>query len=100
VTEAERVALTMALDSGLPYVGLRGVNPDPNLLLYLPAGLARTADVVPLSLEENLLGLACASPDTDLEPIRSRFPRLALEVCLSGADEIRTARAAMSEAAP
>lgn len=99
MTESERIGLTLALDSGLPYVGLRGLDPDPNLLLYLPAALARTVDVVPVSLEENLLRLACASPDVDLDPIRSRYPRLALEVCLSGVDEIHAARANMSEAA-
>jgi hypothetical protein len=97
VSESERIALILALDSGLPYVGLRDLHPDPNLLLYLPAGVARTSDVIPLSLEDNMLRLACASPDADLEPIRSRFPRLALEVCLSGVDEIRALRAEMSE---
>lgn len=97
MNDSELTALTLALESGLPYVGLRGLNPDPNLLLYLPAALARTADIVPLSLEENMLRLACASPDADLAPVRSRFPRLALEVCLSGADEIRTLRATMGE---
>jgi MshEN domain len=99
VTESERIALTLALESGLPYEGLRDLHPDPNLLLYLPAALARTSDVVPLGLEENMLRLACASPDADLEPVRSRFPRLALEVCLSGVDEIRALRSAMSEVA-
>jgi hypothetical protein len=97
VTGSERIALTLALDSGLPYLGLRDLEADPNLLLYLPAALARTSEVVPLSLEENMLRLACASPDLDLEPIRSRFPRLALEVYLSGSEEIQARRAAMSE---
>jgi type II secretion system (T2SS) protein E len=99
MTESERTALALALDSGLPYVGLRDASPDPSLLVYLPAALARTADVVPLSLEDNMLELACASPDLDLDSIRSRFPRMALEVSLSGVDEIRNLRAAMSEAA-
>jgi hypothetical protein len=99
VTESERIALTLALESGLPYIGLSDVMPDPNLLLYVPAALARTSDIVPLSLEENLLRLACASLDADLEPIRARFPRLALEVSLSGVDEIRSVRAAMGEGA-
>ncbi len=98
MTESERIALTLALESGLPYEGLRDLHPDPNLLLYLPAAVARTSDVVPLGLEENMLRLACASPDVDLEQIRSRFPRLGLEVSLSGVDEIRVLRAAMSEA--
>lgn len=99
MNESERVALTLALDSGLPYVGLRDVAPDPGLLVYLPAALARTVEVVPLKLEDNMLQLACASPDIDLGEIRSRFPRMALEVTLSGVDEIRNVRAAMSEAA-
>jgi hypothetical protein len=99
MTESERIALTLALDSGLPYAGLRDVTPDPGLLVYLPAAVVRTADVVPLSLQDNMLQLACASPDVDLAEIRSRFPRMALEVSLSGVDEIRDVRAAMSEAA-
>ncbi|HEY1522036.1 MAG TPA: hypothetical protein VGF70_03410 [Solirubrobacteraceae bacterium] len=99
MTESERIALTLALDSGLPYAGLRDVTPDPSLLVYLPAALVRTADLVPLSLEDNMLRLACASPDVDLEAVRSRFPRMALEVSLSGVDEIRNLRAALSEAA-
>jgi hypothetical protein len=100
VTESERNALTLALESGLPYMGLRDLRPDPSLLLYLPAALARTSDVVPVGLDEHMLRLACASPDADLEPIRSRFPRLALEVCLSGVDEIRALRAGMAEGPP
>jgi type II secretion system (T2SS) protein E len=99
MTESERIALTLALDSGLPYVGLRGVSPDPSLLVYLPAALVRTAEIVPLRLQDNMLQVACASPDIDLEEIRSRFPRLALEVSLSGAQEIQNVRAAMGEAA-
>ena len=99
MTESERDALTLSLQSGLPYVGLRDMTPDPNLLLYVPAAVARTTDVVPLSLDDNMLRLACASPDVDLEAIRSRFPRMALEVSLSGVDEIRNVRAAMGEAA-
>jgi hypothetical protein len=99
MTESERTALTMALDSGLPYTGLRDVAPDPSLLLYLPAALIRMADVVPLRLEDNMLRLACASPDVDLNTVRSRFPRLALEVSLAGVDEIRALRSALGEAA-
>jgi hypothetical protein len=98
MTDSERFALTLALESGLPYLGLRDITPDPGLLVYLPAALVRTADMVPVSLEDNMLRLACASPDVDLEEIRSRFPRMALEVSLSGVDEIRNVRAAMSEA--
>ena len=96
MTDSERQALTLALDSGLPYVGLRDLAPDPNLLLYLPAAVARAGSVVPLSLEENVLSLACATPDADLSPIRTRFPRLALEPCISPGDDIRVVLAAMS----
>ncbi len=97
MTESERIALTLALESGLPYVGLRGLTPTPACLL--PSGGARAdGRPRPLSLEDDMLRLACASPDVDLEAIRSRFPRMALGVSLSGVDEIRNVRAAMSEA--
>jgi hypothetical protein len=97
VTASERAALTVAVERGLPYVGLRDLDPDPNLLLYLPSAMTRAGDVVPLSREENVLELACANADTDLSPIRSRFPRLRLEVSISPADDVRTVLGAMSE---
>jgi hypothetical protein len=78
-------------------VGLRDLSPDPNLLLYLPAALARTGEVVPLSREENLLELACAHAEVDLSPIRSRFPRLRLEVFVSPADDVRALLSSMSQ---
>jgi hypothetical protein len=99
MTASERAALTAALEHGLPYVGLRDLDVDPNLLLYLPAALARTEEVVPLSREENVLELACARAETDLSPIRSRFPRLRLELCVSPADDVRTLLAAVREKA-
>jgi len=97
VTPSERAALTAALERGLPYAGLRDLEPDPNLLLYLPTTMTATGEVVPLSREENVLELACAHPDPDLSPIRSRFPRLRLEVCISPADDVRSVLGAMSE---
>jgi len=99
VTAAERAALAIALDRGLPYAGLRDLEPDPNLLLYVPQAMATTGQVVPLSREENVLELACAQADTDLSPIRTRFPRLRLEVCISPAGDVRTLLGAMSERA-
>lgn len=97
MTTSERRALTAALERGLPYVGLRDLDPDPNLLLYLPAAMAAAGDVVPLSREDNVLELACAHADTDLSPIRSRFPRLRLEISISPAEDVRTVLGAMSE---
>lgn len=97
MTTSERAALTTALEHGLPYTGLRDLQVDPNLLLYLPPALAHTGEVVPLSREENVLELACARAETDLSPIRSRFPRLRLELCISPADDIRTLLGAMTE---
>lgn len=89
IRESEIDALSLAIQSSLPYVGLRDVSPDPNLMLYLPAAVARSAEMVPLSLNENRLQLACACPDGDTTAIRTRFPRLELDLCISPADEIR-----------
>jgi hypothetical protein len=97
VTASERAALAVALEHGLPYVGLRDLEPDPTLLLYLPQAMAATGALVPLSREDNVLELACANPDTDLSPIRSRFPRLRLDVCIAAPDDVRTVLGAMSE---
>jgi hypothetical protein len=97
VTAAERAALALALERGLPYAGLRDLDPDPNLLLYLPAEMATTGQVVPVSRQDNVLELACSDPDADLSPIRSSYPRLRLEVCVSAPDDVRTLLSAMSE---
>lgn len=99
MTKSERGALELALQSGLPYQGLRGSKPDPNLLLYLPAALARSGDVVPLSLNDSVLELACATPDPDLAALRTRFPRLAIELCVSPVSDIRDVLAGMRERA-
>ena len=94
--DAEISALTLAMQSGVPYVGLRDLSPDPNLMLYVPASVARSGESVPLSLDQNRLQLACATPDADISPIRTRFPRLELELCISPADEISQLVARMS----
>ena len=98
VREAEINALSLAMQSGYPYVGLRDVAPDPNLMLYVPASVARAAEAVPLALDENRLRLACANLDGDLSAIQTRFPRLELDVCVSPADEIRDLLSRMSGA--
>ena len=97
MTRSEQAALELALESGVPYQGLRGSKPDPNLLLYMPAALARGAEIVPLSLQDNVLQLASISPHPDLAAMGARFPRLALDVCVSPADEIRDVLAGMRE---
>lgn len=97
MTSSERAALQIAQDSDLPYQGLRDLRPDPNLLLYLPAALARMGEVAPLSLKDNVLQLACATPAPDLAALRDRFPRLALDLCVSPAQDIRDLLAGMRE---
>ncbi len=97
IRESEVNALSLAMQSGLPYVGLRDVAPDPNLMLYLPAAVAGTAEMVPLSLEGNRLQLACASPESDTTAIETRFPRLEIERLISPADEIRELVGRLSE---
>ena len=97
MTKSERAALELALENDVPYQGLRGLKPDPNLLLYVPAALARSGEITPLSLNDNVLELACARPNPDLTALRARFPRLALEVCVSPASEIRDVLAGMRE---
>jgi hypothetical protein len=97
MTGSERSALQVAQESDLPYQGLRGLRPDPNLLLYLPAALARTGAVAPLGLKDNVLQLACTTPNPDLGALRDRFPRLALDLCVSPAEDIRDLLAGMRE---
>lgn len=99
MTRSERAALELAVESDKPYLGLRGINPDPNLLLYLPAALARGGQVAPLGLNDNVLQLASTTPDPDLATLRARFPRLVVDLCVSAAGDIRDVLASMRERA-
>lgn len=84
-------ALRLALQSGLPFSGLRGFEVDPRLLHYVPLKHAREALVAPMILIGNALKVASATPDPDLAPVRDHFPNLTVEIVIAPAAEIDAA---------
>ena len=81
-------ALELAFRSGLPYGGLRGFIPDPQLFLYVPVATAVTQRVCPLVLVDESLKLASAYLDPDLLAVSTRFPNLDLDLVIVPRDEL------------
>lgn len=80
--------LELALRHGLRYSGLRDVALDARLLLYVPLELCEREAVLPMSVSEEVLQVATAYPDPELELIRSRFPGLDVELVLAPIERI------------
>ncbi len=80
--------LELALRHGLKYSGLRDIELDPRLLLYVPLEVCERETVLPLSITEELLQVATAYPDPDLELVEGRFPGLEIELVLAPIERI------------
>jgi hypothetical protein len=80
--------LELALRYGLRYSGLREVETDMRLLLYVPFEICEREMVLPLAVDENVLQVATAYPDPDLEIIEGRFPELEIELVFAPIDRI------------
>jgi hypothetical protein len=81
-------ALALAFRTGLPFVGLRDHNPDPDLDRLIPPDAARAARVVPLRADEHHLRLAVSDPEIDLGALSPYFGDLRVELALAAEDEI------------
>ncbi|HEY8705094.1 MAG TPA: hypothetical protein VIL98_10085 [Gaiellaceae bacterium] len=92
-------ALELAMRSNMPYLGLRGFLVDERLLLYITLSVAAAERVCPVVMVGDSLKVASAFRDPDLTSVRSRFPRLDLELVLSPRDEILQALRDVSFAA-
>lgn len=88
LVDEHELALELALRSGLPYTGLRGFVPDPQLFLYVPLATAVAERVCPLTLVGDSLKLATAFLTPDLQSERLRFPNLDLELVVAPRSEI------------
>jgi Type II secretion system (T2SS), protein E, N-terminal domain len=80
--------LELALRHGLRYSGLRDIELDPRLLLYVPLEICERETVLPLSVTEEVLQVATAYPDPDLELVQGRFPALEVELVLAPLERI------------
>ena len=87
-TEPAEHPLELALRHGLRYSGLRDVQLDARLLLYVPLEICERETVLPLAVTEEVLQVATAYPDPDLELVDGRFPALAIELVLAPIDRI------------
>lgn len=84
----EELALTLALQSGRPYQGLRDFVPDKRLFVYLPLPIAFAEVLIPLALTDDALVVAASTVDADVRFLRERFPRLAVVLVVSPRKEI------------
>jgi hypothetical protein len=80
--------LELALRHGLRYSGLRDVQLDARLLLYVPLDVCERETVLPLTVTEEVLQVATAYPDPDLDLVAGRFPALAIELVLAPMERI------------
>jgi hypothetical protein len=85
---AQVSALALALRYDMRYSSLREVEIDSRLLLYVPLDVCERETVLPLSVSKELLEVATASPDPDIEIVRGRFPELEIELVLAPTERI------------
>lgn len=80
--------LELALRFDMRFSGLRQVELDARLLLYVPLEICERETVLPLSINEELLQVATASPDPDLETVQGHFPELEIELVFAPIERI------------
>lgn len=90
--------LELALRHGLRYSGLREAVLDERMLLYIPLAVCERELVVPLAVAGDVLEVATAYHDPDLELLDERFPDLAVELVLAPAERIAELQAELRAA--
>jgi hypothetical protein len=80
--------LELALRHGMRYSGLRDLEIDARLLLYVPLELCEREMVVPLGVGDDLLEVATAFLDPDLDLIEAHFPALRIELVFAPVERI------------
>jgi Type II secretion system (T2SS), protein E, N-terminal domain len=81
-------ALALAFRTGLPFVGLRDHQHDPELDRFIPPDAARAARVVLLSAGDDHLRLALADPEADLTALRPYLGDRRVELAVAAEDEL------------
>jgi Type II secretion system (T2SS), protein E, N-terminal domain len=81
-------ALALAFRAGLPFVGLRDHEPDPELDRLIPPDAAHAARVVPLAAGEDHLRLAVADPEADITALAPYIRDLRVELAVADRDEV------------
>jgi type II secretion system (T2SS) protein E len=81
-------ALALAFRTGLPFVGLRDHEHDPDLDTLIPPDAARAARAVPLAADDKHLRLAVTDPDADLAALSPYLGHLRVQLALAAEEEI------------
>jgi type II secretion system (T2SS) protein E len=81
-------ALALAFRSGLPFVGLRDHEPDPDLDRIVPPDAARTARALPLAAEDHHIRLAVADPEADLSALNPYLTGRQIDLALAPREEL------------
>jgi hypothetical protein len=81
-------ALALAFRTGLPYVGLRDHEHDPDLDRLIPPDAARAARAVPLGADDDHIRLAVADPEADLSGLTPYVADHEIELALAPREEI------------
>jgi Type II secretion system (T2SS), protein E, N-terminal domain len=81
-------ALALAFRTGLPYVGLRDHEHDPELDHVVPLDAARFARVLPLTAADDHVRLAVADPEPDLAVLTPYLEGRRVELAIAPVDEL------------
>jgi hypothetical protein len=81
-------ALALAFRSGLPFVGLRDHEPDPDLDRIVPPDASRTARALPLAAEDHHIRLAVADPEADLSALNPYLTGRQIDLALAPREEL------------
>jgi hypothetical protein len=81
-------ALALAFRAGLPFVGLRDHEHDPELDRHIPPEAARAVRAVPLAADDDHLLLAVADPETDLSTLTPYLAGREVAIAIAPPDEL------------
>ena len=81
-------ALALAFRTGLPYVGLRDHEHDPELDRCVPPQAARAARVVLLTADDDHLRLAVTDPEPDLSILTPYIADRDVQIAIASRDEL------------
>jgi nicotinate-nucleotide--dimethylbenzimidazole phosphoribosyltransferase len=81
-------AIALAFGTGLPYVGLRDHEPNPELDDLVPPNAARSARVLPLTAADDRIRLAVADPEADLAPLTPYLEGKRVELAIAPREEL------------